>query len=80
MPQVGLDLVKSRDHFPTSISWTPGACKPLSDGIGNVDSAASLIMAIDALVWGSTIGSGSGSGSGWEVDGDSALNRIIAAL
>ncbi|GJT10308.1 retrovirus-related pol polyprotein from transposon TNT 1-94, partial [Tanacetum coccineum] len=27
-------------------------------------------MAIDALVWGSTIGSGSGSGSGWEVDGN----------
>ncbi|GJS72515.1 hypothetical protein Tco_0705356 [Tanacetum coccineum] len=26
-------------------------------------------MAIDALVCGSTIGSGSGSGSGWKVDG-----------
>ncbi|GKB36993.1 hypothetical protein Tco_0881935, partial [Tanacetum coccineum] len=36
------------------------------------------IMTIDALVRGSTIGDG--SGSGWEVDGDLALNRIIAAL
>ncbi|GKG31688.1 hypothetical protein Tco_0426638 [Tanacetum coccineum] len=31
-----------------------------------VDGAAALIMAIDALVCGSTIGSG--SGGGWEVD------------
>ncbi|GKG49783.1 hypothetical protein Tco_0518557, partial [Tanacetum coccineum] len=43
-----------------------------------VDSASALIMAIDALACRSTIGSG--SGSGWEVDGDSALNWIIAAL
>ncbi|GKE22663.1 hypothetical protein Tco_1434175 [Tanacetum coccineum] len=43
-----------------------------------VDGAKALIMAIDTLVCGSTIGGG--SGSVWEVDGDSALNRIIAAL
>ncbi|GJX22690.1 hypothetical protein Tco_0227135 [Tanacetum coccineum] len=35
-------------------------------------------MTIDALVCGSTIGGS--SGSGWEVDGNLALNRIIAAL
>ncbi|GJZ80634.1 hypothetical protein Tco_0645628, partial [Tanacetum coccineum] len=43
-----------------------------------VDGAKALIMATDALVCGSTIGDG--SSSGWEVDGNSSLNRIIAAL
>ncbi|GJX24595.1 hypothetical protein Tco_0230891 [Tanacetum coccineum] len=43
-----------------------------------VDGAAALIRTMDALVRGSTIGGS--SGSRWEVDGDSALNWIIAAL
>ncbi|GJX77441.1 hypothetical protein Tco_0324252, partial [Tanacetum coccineum] len=49
-----------------------------SNGGDGVDGAAALIMATDALVRGSTIGDG--SGSGWEVDGASALSRIITDL
>ncbi|GKF98152.1 hypothetical protein Tco_0296935, partial [Tanacetum coccineum] len=50
----------------------------LVDGRSKGGHDVALIMAIDALVRRSTIGGG--SDSGWELDGDSVLNRIIAAL